>query len=422
MRKGLIVDMLFCLVSAVAIIYVSKLYYSPNNTLTKWCDGGDAISCYNAGYLYDKGSKYIEKDEAKAIAYFKKGCDANHAQSCQYLGDLDINGTDDLIYIQKACDHNNAKACFTLGQMSKNSNESSNETASYFKKSCENGNTKSCFELASLYVLEKYDDENNIKKAFYLFENLCEKNNYEACYNLGKLYHKNKYAKYQTRAVYAIKYYQLACNKGEIENACKALKNLNDYLQDILKFRKLCSLNDAYSCNKLAHIYASPGTVIDYDYAIAAKFYKKSCDELNDKIACSRIVSYYYWTHDDINELKYAAKNCDEGKISFCSTAANLYLYSEHSHKTSFNMVDETIMMFPDPLITDYVPKNVDKAIFYFQKACDKNSWKECNELGDIYSKETGVKNIGKARLYYTKACNAGDEKGCQKLKSLKQE
>jgi hypothetical protein len=41
---------------------------------------------------------------------------------------------------------------------------------------------------------------------------------------------------------------------------------------------------------------------------MTAKFYKKSCDELNDKIACSRIVDYYHWTHNDANKLKYTAK------------------------------------------------------------------------------------------------------------------
>ncbi|MDR1007841.1 MAG: sel1 repeat family protein [Campylobacteraceae bacterium] len=413
MKKRLLIELLlFCTLAAV-IICISKLYYSAENTLLKRCDGSDTMSCYALASLYE--------NQPQAVTYLKKGCDANHLQSCRYLGDLyiDANNANDLTYIQKACNYNNTKACFTIGQMSKNDNKSSNETIAYFKKSCENGNMEGCFEIASMYVSNKYDYENGIAKAFYIFTELCEKNNYEACYNLGKLYHKNEYIKYKTRLVYALRYYKLACDKGEVEASCKALESLNNYVQDILKLRKLCSLNDAYSCNRLANIYASPGTAIDYDYATAAKFYKKSCDELNDKEACSRIVNYYHWISDDVNKLKYAAKNCDEGKISFCSTAADLYLYSEHSYNVSFDMADRSVLMSPDPLISNFVPKDINKAIYYLQKACDKNSKDECNSLGDIYSQRSEVKNTEKAVIYYKKACGMGYERSCENLKSL---
>jgi TPR repeat protein len=156
---------LFALIAATA--YVSKLYFSVENTLSKRCNEGDSASCYSLGILHENSSS--------AFDYFKKGCDNNHAQSCQYLGNL-INGTNDLMYMQKACEHNSVRACFALGEESKNADKNSNVTVKYFKKSCENGDKKGCFELASIEY-----DRYNVEKSLYLFGELCEKNVYEAC-------------------------------------------------------------------------------------------------------------------------------------------------------------------------------------------------------------------------------------------------
>jgi TPR repeat protein len=406
MRKKLFMGSLAVFALITASVCISKLYFSAENILSKRCNDGDGISCYSVGVLHENSSL--------AVDYLKKGCDANHTQSCKYLGDL-MSADDAGTYMQKACEYNSTKACFVLAQTGKDNNKSSNETIKYFKKSCENGNENGCFELASMYALNKYDNENNIVKAFYLFGELCEKNNYEACYNLGKIYHKNEYIKYKMRLAYTLKYYKLSCDKGDIKEACEALDSLNSYVQDILKLRKLCSLNDSYSCNKLAKIYATPGTVIDYNYETAAKFYKKSCDELNDKDACRRIVDYYHWISDDVNKAKYAGKNCDEGWTSHCIRAADLYRYSEHSYNVSLSMSDKNVIISPDPLISKYVPKDINKAISYLLKACDKNNKDACRELGDIYDEE--VKDVKKAAIYYEKACNMGYEQSCEKLK-----
>ncbi|MDR2081556.1 MAG: sel1 repeat family protein [Campylobacteraceae bacterium] len=380
-------------------ICISKLYFSAENILAKRCDNGDGASCYSVGVLYENASL--------AADYLQKGCNMDHAQSCRYLGDLMSNDTNTM---QKACEYNSAKACFALAQANK---ENSNEAVKYFKKSCENGDENGCFELASIYAVEELDMD-NITKAFYLFSELCEKNNYEACYRLGEIYEKSNIVRYPTRMAYAEKYYKLACDKAYVKKSCEAMDNLNYRNQDIMKFRKLCFLNDAYSCNKLAEIYSSIGMAVDYSFTIAAKFYKKSCDELNDKEACRRVVDYYYWIKDDANEAKYAGKNCDEGYMPHCIKAAHLYRYSEYSHNISFGHFDTNVMMSPDPLISEYVPKNINKAVSYLLKACDKNSKSACYKLGDIYENE--VKDAKKATIYYEKVCEAGDEQGCKKM------
>jgi TPR repeat protein len=203
--------------------------------------------------------------------------------------------------------------------------------------------------------------------------------------------------------------------KGYIKESCEALDKMNRHEQDIIKLRKLCSLNDSYSCNKLAEAYLSVGMAVDYSFIMAGKLYQKSCDELNDKEACRRAENYSPF--DEISEAKYAAKNCDEGLTSHCTTAARLYRYSEYLYNIALNSGE---MIFPDPLTTTYVPKNINKAISYLLKACNKNSKEDCYELGDIYSTENEVKDTKKAAMYYEKACDIGYEPGCVKAANIK--
>ena len=50
------------------------------------CDGGDARSCTSLGWLAERGSGRLAKDEARAATLFQRGCAGGDALGCTNLG------------------------------------------------------------------------------------------------------------------------------------------------------------------------------------------------------------------------------------------------------------------------------------------------------------------------------------------------
>ncbi|WQS73491.1 sel1 repeat family protein [Helicobacter pylori] len=65
-----------------------------------------------------------------------------------------------------------------------------------------------------------------------------------------------------------------------------------------------------------------------------------------------------------------------------------------------------------------YDKQDFSKARKYFEKACDLNNGRGCNNLGVLYRDGQGVeKNLTKADQYISKACKLGDQEACEVLK-----
>ena len=66
---------------------------------------------------------------------------------------------------------------------------------------------------------------------------------------------------------------------------------------------------------------------------------------------------------------------------------------------------------------------DLDKAISYFQKACDNNESTSCGILGELYiAKDVPKINYDpeKARKYFEKSCKLNNKNGCNRIKNLK--
>lgn len=94
--------------------------------LINGCESGTNIkSCSSIGAMYQHGIKF-DKDLAKAIEYFQKGCEKDNPDSCVRLANfyllgvyVDINREKAFEIYQKACDLGDSNTCVLLKEHEK---------------------------------------------------------------------------------------------------------------------------------------------------------------------------------------------------------------------------------------------------------------------------------------------------------------
>lgn len=114
---------------------------------------------------------------------------------------------------------------------------------------------------------------------------LCDKGNMVGCFNLGVL-HMKGFSGAQKNESIALKYFNKACNGGDIDgclNAGKYFEEGEDVRQDLFKavefYTKACDGGEAYACMILANLYRDGKGTIKPDSSIAAGYYKKVCEK-----------------------------------------------------------------------------------------------------------------------------------------------
>ena len=114
-----------------------------------------AVGCYLAGQAWLVGDQVPDADEAKAQAYFTKGCELNSAFACKWLAPMHANGlggltqdatkADELTAKANAlyaplCDESDAQACYDLYAIATDPQQK----AAAAKKACELGKPGAC--------------------------------------------------------------------------------------------------------------------------------------------------------------------------------------------------------------------------------------------------------------------------------------
>ena len=180
-------------------------------------------------------------------------------------------------------------------------------------------------QIQNLSAEEKY---NNNKKE-------CDENNYEACYQLALQYNLGEFV--QLDEGEALKYYELACNNGDVTLACinagamylngtnSTIQNMNvalDYLT------KSCPENveNGIGCANLALMYYhGRGTGINYEKA--AELLTQSCD-LGISLGCHNLAILYSngkGVEKDLDKsLALVEKACSMGDETACLSAQSL--------------------------------------------------------------------------------------------------
>lgn len=118
-----------------------------------------------------------------------------------------------------------------------------------------------------------------------------------------------------------------------------------------------------------------------------------------------------------VPNLATAEKECQSGNMESCTQAGALYLYSENPNK-GVKLLKETCdkgdMSSCWILGSEYIgkgilEKDIEKAKFYFEKACDGGYYMGCMSLAvNIY----GADDMEKAAIYYRKGCDLGNALG----------
>jgi TPR repeat protein len=118
------------------------------------CDGEHGEACTTVGFAYEDGVG-VPKDEARARAYYSKGCQRNSSVACFNMAVFEqtgrIGGTPNVsnaaIFYEKACDLDTAEGCYWLGRLlrdGKVTSPSKRAPEDLFKRACAGGFQKAC--------------------------------------------------------------------------------------------------------------------------------------------------------------------------------------------------------------------------------------------------------------------------------------
>jgi uncharacterized protein len=229
------------------------------------CDKGNAGSCYNFGW---------GTPDAEALPYYKKGCELDHADSCDKWGRIvrppyGKTAPDDADRYKKAhdifklgCDKGSADACISLAEaLDEQRNASMRDLPGSFrawKRGCLLGSSVGCYWTALGYVDGKGTDK-DAKKGLDLLNRACDGGNEKVCADLvSELRHGTRFPKDMDRALVLSK--KLCTSAGAGSHQAK--------------------VETASRCEVTAEILTDLG---QYDEAF--KYAKTACDALTGEVA-----------------------------------------------------------------------------------------------------------------------------------------
>lgn len=157
--------------------------------LSMAAENGDALAAYQLGKLYQAGTD-IEKSQAQATYYFKKGADNGLADSqLAYANCLiaDKNPAEAFNYSKKAAAQGNVKAEYQTAQMLAKGFGTEKDTKAalaFYEKSASKGYTPALCALG-VTLMDTAETEQDREKAFSYFAKAAEQEDARALYYMG---------------------------------------------------------------------------------------------------------------------------------------------------------------------------------------------------------------------------------------------
>jgi len=157
-----------------------------------------AASCTSLGWLYDHPRGRIERDDARAAEFFRRGCDGNDVLGCANLGVMYEYGRgvqkDEaraaMLY-RRACDEGNAQGCTNLGVMydrgSGGVTKDEARAVALYRRGCDGGHAHGCANLGIMYEFGLGGLTTNADRAAGLYRDACDRGNTSGCANLKRL-------------------------------------------------------------------------------------------------------------------------------------------------------------------------------------------------------------------------------------------
>lgn len=121
--------------------------------LEEMCQGGNSFACFTIG----EKKRTLDRDNKKALEYYRKACDGGWITGCNNAGILiQMQGAqyskywkEAAKYFEKACDKDESNACFNLGSLKYREGRASS-AKKYYKKACDLGNSMGCENIKVL--------------------------------------------------------------------------------------------------------------------------------------------------------------------------------------------------------------------------------------------------------------------------------
>lgn len=158
----------------------------------KGCDLDSEISCTNLGLMLLRGDG-IEKDTARAMTLFTKGCDGGDPWGClDFANQVTKSAPKDAFALfRKGCDmepkDGAAGACAQLGiayEAGIGTKRDLKQALHYYEQACEQS-AAACHALAVSYATGTTGLKKNPAKARELYQKGCDADNLASCTNLG---------------------------------------------------------------------------------------------------------------------------------------------------------------------------------------------------------------------------------------------
>ncbi len=257
------------------------------------CDKGHALSCQNLGALL-----YKTEDKAAARAAYKKACDADTAEACDWWGydrfvvadDADTAAkAEGLKALKHACDLGSGSGCANAGNAIDEARDFP-AAGGYYSRGCKLGNGWACYALAQYHFVGVPGMTKDAGLGLKLLARACDANIAEQCDDLASVLFKGKHdvpkniklaAKVQDRACKLDPYYY--CN-----DSGKFWKTAGDSGKAAVAWNRGCSETnfDLDSCRELGLVYQK-GEGVPKDEAKGKALVEKACNNgADDEKAC----------------------------------------------------------------------------------------------------------------------------------------
>ena len=354
-------------------------------------ENSSSSSFHNIGHLYENGKGFIQ-NYFMAKKYYELASQLENSESYLALGDLYYYGRGvnkdyhkAKEFYEKSAKYNNSYAFSYLGELYLEGFIGKRDylkAKEYFELSAQLDNSDGIFNLGRLYA-DGLGVKTDYNKAKEYFEKSAEKDNPRAFLNLGDLY---------------------------LNPNC----SFYDHRKAIECYESSAQLDNSFAYVKLGDIYYH-GYFVDKDIDIAKYYYEES-SKLGNKIADIHLKNI------EIEERYQGEK----GKELFSLLAqCNSIIPQQQVSNSIENAIDSNESS--DPFSKGFlyyegiiVPKNYEKALFYFEIAAGKNHPEALLYLGNMYMNGYGVDiNFIKAKEYYEQSAEQGNSSAIFQLGEL---
>jgi TPR repeat protein len=297
--------------------------------LERACAGGDGVSCGNLGAVYAVGKGGVAKDDAKALATWKKGCELRSGHACMSIGNRYREGRGvarDLRvatgYLEKSCTLGSPDGCLYMGTLLEDAGtDTPARVRQLYERGCKLGSAWAC--LAAHRTGSTVSNPEAEAKMVQSERTLCNDGYHASCNNLGLAYElgvgvardlaqakrfrvracdagyalachelaNSALAESGGRGSPAVALYDKAC-RLEYHPSCETLGLLlidgtqvpGDARRGVQLCTRACEQGLAASCRRLADLYRD-GRAVRRDQAVASRYQQRAC-ELGDRPSC----------------------------------------------------------------------------------------------------------------------------------------